>query len=94
MKRIALQFVFVLVFAGPLTAQVPSGAVAGTVTDQNGGVLANATVTVTNKATGLSRVVQSGRGRHLLRPVAACRPVRRPHRGAGLSGRRPAPLTW
>lgn len=60
MKRFALQFVLVLVCASPLAAQVPSGAVAGTVTDQNGGVLANATVTVTNQATGLSRVVQSG----------------------------------
>jgi len=60
MKRFALQFVLVLVSASPLAAQVPSGAVSGTVTDQNGGVLANATVTVTNQATGLSRVVQSG----------------------------------
>ena len=61
MQRFALQFVLVLACASPVLAQVPSGAVAGTVTDQNGGVLANATITVTNKATGLSRVVQSGR---------------------------------
>ena len=61
MQRFALQFVLVLACASPVFAQVPSGAVAGTVTDQNGGVLANATITVTNKATGLSRVVQSGR---------------------------------
>jgi hypothetical protein len=66
MMRFALQFVLVLACASPLAAQVPSGAVAGAVTDQNGGILANATITVTNKATGLSRVAAGGRC--LLRP--------------------------
>ena len=51
-----------LVFAlsGSLRAQAPTGTIAGTVTDQSGAVLPGATVTVTNKDTGASRVVQSG----------------------------------
>jgi carboxypeptidase family protein len=60
MHRILLFGVVVLALAGRLAAQVPTGAIAGTVTDQVSAVLANATVTVTNRATGASRVVQTG----------------------------------
>jgi hypothetical protein len=60
MTRIALQFLLVLVCASPLAGQVPTGTVAGTVVDQNGGILANAAITVTNQATGATRVVESG----------------------------------
>jgi hypothetical protein len=60
MKRFALQFLLVLVCASPLVAQVPTGSLAGTVVDPNGGILANAAITVTNQATGAARVVQSG----------------------------------
>jgi carboxypeptidase family protein len=60
MHRILLFGVVVVALAGRLAAQVPTGAIAGTVTDQVSAVLANATVTVTNRATGASRVVQTG----------------------------------
>ena len=60
MTRIALQFLLALVCASPLAAQVPTGALGGTVVDPNGGILANAAITVTNQATGATRVVQSG----------------------------------
>ena len=40
-------------------AQAPIGAIAGTVTDESGGVVAGATVTITNKATGLKRKLKS-----------------------------------
>jgi len=53
---------FSLVFslATPLAAQVPTGTVAGTVTDASGAVIQKAIVTVTNKDTGASRVTQTG----------------------------------
>ena len=44
----------------PVLAQNPTGSIRGTVTDQQGAVIQNATVTVTNKATGDSRKVSSG----------------------------------
>ena len=44
---------------GSLTAQVEQGQIAGTVTDQLGAVIAGATVTVTNVATGAQRQAQS-----------------------------------
>lgn len=44
----------------PVMAQDPTGSVRGTVTDQQGAVIQNATVTVTNKATGASRKVSTG----------------------------------
>jgi hypothetical protein len=43
----------------PAYAQVPTGTIAGAITDQSGAVITKATVTVTNKDTGLSRVVQT-----------------------------------
>ena len=43
----------------PAFAQVPTGTIAGAITDQSGAVISKATVTVTNKDTGLSRVVQT-----------------------------------
>ena len=42
-----------------LVAQVTSGSLNGTVKDATGGVLANATVTVTNPATGVTRTVST-----------------------------------
>jgi hypothetical protein len=53
-------FALALALAGRLMAQVPTGAIAGTVSDQVNAVLPKATVTVTNKDTGASRVVQTG----------------------------------
>jgi len=44
----------------PVMAQNPTGSIRGTVTDQQGAVIQNATVTVTNKATGDSRTANTG----------------------------------
>ena len=44
----------------PVLAQNPTGSIKGTVTDQQGGVIQNATITVTNKATGSVRTATSG----------------------------------
>jgi hypothetical protein len=49
-----------LALAVPLMAQVPTGTIVGTVADQSGAVIQKATVTVTNKDTGATRVVQTG----------------------------------
>ncbi len=60
MFRFGLLFVLGLAIATPLNAQTPTGTIAGTVTDQVGAVLPNVAITITNKDTGASRVVQSG----------------------------------
>ncbi len=44
----------------PVMAQIPTGAIRGTVTDPQGAVVTNATVTVTSKATGESRKANTG----------------------------------
>jgi hypothetical protein len=44
----------------PVLAQNPTGSIKGTVTDQQGAVIPNATITVTNKATGVVRTATSG----------------------------------
>ena len=60
MTRLGLLIVFVVTLSAPLMAQAPTGTIAGTVTDQVGAVIPHATVTITNKDTGASRVVQRG----------------------------------
>jgi len=59
MQRIArfgtLLVVLALVCAGPAAAQNTSGAIAGTITDTQGGVLPGVTLTVTNAETGVAR---------------------------------------
>lgn len=60
MSRVCPLFVLVVMFSGPLLAQVPTGTIAGSVTDQVGAVLPDATVTVTNTETSAKRVVQTG----------------------------------
>lgn len=59
MARVVVLVAFVVSFSAPLLAQVPTGTIAGTITDQVGAVLSNATVTATNKDTGAQRVVQT-----------------------------------
>jgi Carboxypeptidase regulatory-like domain/TonB-dependent Receptor Plug Domain len=55
--------VFILItLSAALLAQVTSGTISGTVTDNTGAVVSNASVTVTNPATGLARQVTTGNG--------------------------------
>src|SRR5215831_13983969 len=49
-----LAFVAFLIVAAPLAAQVDTGSILGTVTDQTGAVVAGASVTLTNEGTGSS----------------------------------------
>ena len=62
--KLSILIVALLTFAArttlPVMAQVPTGTIAGTVTDPSGAVIQKATITVTNKDTGASRVIQTG----------------------------------
>jgi Carboxypeptidase regulatory-like domain/TonB dependent receptor len=51
----AIAFIVLSCTARPATAQVLYGSIVGTLTDQTGAVVPKATVTVTNKSTGLSK---------------------------------------
>src|SRR5260370_10476669 len=42
-----------------VSAQVPTGIISGTVTDESGAVIPNVPVTITSKDTGLSRVLNT-----------------------------------
>src|SRR6266550_6388673 len=54
-----------LIFAGTATAQNTSGAIAGTITDTQGGVLPGVSITVTNADTGVARTeVTEGDGKY------------------------------
>ena len=55
----ALLVAFLLCFSAATRAQVTTGSIRGTVTDEQGAVVADATVTITNTETGLTRTVQS-----------------------------------
>ncbi|MBI3681936.1 MAG: TonB-dependent receptor [Acidobacteria bacterium] len=57
-KRISLSSVFLLLAAGVAPAQI-TATIVGAVTDSTGGVVPNATITVTNQETGLKRTVRS-----------------------------------
>jgi hypothetical protein len=53
-----LRLLFVLALTAAMVfAQTPTGSISGTVTDQSGGVIPNATVTITDKATGAVRTL-------------------------------------
>src|SRR5262249_26017328 len=64
MRRLDARFVLVVAFvtmlSAPILAQVPTGTIAGTVTDQVNAVLPKASVTITNKDTGGTRTLQTG----------------------------------
>jgi hypothetical protein len=53
----ALLFGLCLLLSGSLFAQVNTGRILGTITDQSGGVIADAMVTVTNTGTGVARTL-------------------------------------
>jgi hypothetical protein len=62
-KRLLLAVTMVALVANmtfPVMAQNPTGAIRGTVTDPQGAVITNASVTVTRKATGESRKISTG----------------------------------
>ena len=59
MYRVGLLSVLVASLSTPLLAQAPTGTIAGTITDQVNAVLPKASVTITNKDTGNSRVIQT-----------------------------------
>ncbi len=60
MFRLPLLFALLFTLSTSLIAQVPTGTIAGTVTDQTDAVVTGATVTVTNKNTGAKRIVGTG----------------------------------
>jgi hypothetical protein len=60
MRRFGFLVLLVVSLSAPLLAQVPTGTISGTVTDQQSAVLPQATVTVTNKETGAVRTVRTG----------------------------------
>ncbi len=59
MHRLGFTFLLVVTLSGPLAAQAPTGAIAGSVIDQSGAILSKASVTVINKNTGATRVVDT-----------------------------------
>jgi Carboxypeptidase regulatory-like domain len=60
MNRICLVCFLILAAAFSLPAQVPTGTIAGVVTDESGAVVPNAKVTVTNKDASLHRDLTTG----------------------------------
>ena len=61
--RVLIASSFTLILCANAFAQVTaSGAISGTVKDKNQAAIANASVTITNKATGLSRTAQTNEG--------------------------------
>ena len=66
--RFALLFGFCLLLSGPLFAQVNTGRILGTITDQSGGVVAGAMVTVTNTGTGVARTLTADQAGEYVAP--------------------------
>lgn len=60
MRRLGLLCSLVAFLSSPLLAQISTGGINGSVTDQGAGALTKAAVTVTNKATGGVRTTQTG----------------------------------
>src|SRR5262249_38501671 len=66
MRRLGFLFALFVSLSAPLVAQVPTGTIAGTVTDQVAAVLPKATITVMNKGTGGARLGESDSRRPFL----------------------------
>lgn len=57
-QSLSILLVFTLLWAGiTVSGQTPTGIISGTVSDATGAVIASATVTITNKATGAARSI-------------------------------------
>ena len=59
MRDRSLALLFLLLFTSPAYAQTPSGEISGTVADASGLPVPGVTVTLTNQATNITRVVQT-----------------------------------
>src|ERR1041385_5973407 len=57
--RVVLSILSLLALAMPAWAQAPTGSISGTVTDDQGAVIPNAKIIVTNKETGATRDLMS-----------------------------------
>ncbi len=57
LNAVAALVLFSLIASVPARAQVSGATLSGSVTDQNGSSVPNATITITNKATGITRAV-------------------------------------
>src|SRR5258705_5975174 len=70
--RIVFSIVCLLTLAMPVWAQAPTGSVSGTVTDEQGAVIPDAKIIVTNRETGAAREINSaGNGSYSLPSLAA-----------------------
>src|SRR5579859_6982750 len=65
----ALLALCMALLAGTALGQTTTGSIFGTVTDQTGGVIANAAITATDVATGISRTTQSNASGNYLFPA-------------------------
>src|SRR3954464_11153346 len=74
MHRVALTLAVAFALAGRLLGHVPTGSIAGTVSDQVNAVLPKATVTISNKDSWATRVVQTGGDASASVPSPAPRP--------------------
>jgi len=67
-----LGMLLLVVFVTALSAQAPTGEIAGTVYDPSGGVVPNASIKVKNAATAFERVLLSNHNGQYSVPSLAC----------------------
>ena len=72
-----LLVILALISAGPAAAQNTSGAISGTITDTQGGVLPGVTLTVTNADTGVARTASPVSSRAGTISTRSCKVSRR-----------------